>query len=124
MAAWRKAGEIMAFRENELAAVEKSLYAFLQRKRPPEHIRSKVDIGFKISGQSIELIEIRPRWDKPSVYEQHSFARTTFIRTQNIWKLFWLRANMKWHPYTPRLFTSLDDVLTAIEQDEYGCFFG
>ena len=31
---------------------------------------------------------------------------------------------MKWHPYTPALFTSIDEVLTVIEQDEHGCFFG
>jgi hypothetical protein len=68
MATWRKAGAIMTFRKNELAAVEKALPAFLQRKRPLEHVRSKVDIGFKISGQSIELVEIRPHWDKPSVH--------------------------------------------------------
>jgi hypothetical protein len=59
MATWRRAGAIMTFRKNELAAVEKALHAFLQRKRPPEHIRSKLDIGFKIIGQSIELVEIR-----------------------------------------------------------------
>jgi hypothetical protein len=69
MATWRKAGAIMTFRKNELAAVEKALPAFLQRKRPLEHVRSKVDIGFKISGQSIELVEIRPHWDKPSVHK-------------------------------------------------------
>lgn len=75
-----------------------------------------MDIGFKISDQRIELVEIRLHWDKPSVYEQHPRAGTTFIKTQNIWKLFWLRVNMKWHSYTPALFTSIDEVLTTISE--------
>lgn len=38
--------------------------AFLERKRPPEHIRPKLDIGYKIGGQSIH--EIRPFWNDSS----------------------------------------------------------
>lgn len=37
--------------------------AFLERKRPPEHIRPKLDIGYKIEDQSIIIYEIRQFWN-------------------------------------------------------------
>ena len=114
----------MTFRESELAMIEKALYAFLERKRPPEYIRPKLDFGFRISGQNVELVEIRPRWDNPSVYEQQPFARATFIRSQNAWKLFWRRADLKWHAYQTSMVETIDEVLAIVEKDEYGCFFG
>lgn len=40
--------------------------AFLARKRPPEHIRQQLDMGYKIDGQSIIIHEIRPFWDDSS----------------------------------------------------------
>jgi hypothetical protein len=48
--------------EVELARVRRAMDAFMQQRRPPLHIRSKVDLGFRVIGQSIEIFEIRPPW--------------------------------------------------------------
>jgi hypothetical protein len=52
----------VAFAKVELARVRKALDAFMQQRWPPPHIRPKFDLGFRISGQSVEIFEIRPRW--------------------------------------------------------------
>ena len=48
-----------------LDAIE-ALENFVERIRPPLHIREKLDIGYKIEDQSIFVFEIRPKFLKPS----------------------------------------------------------
>ena len=57
----------MAFNELEGKRIEKAMAAFLSVRRPPPHIRPELDIGYRLNGQSVELLEIRPQWDNPSV---------------------------------------------------------
>jgi hypothetical protein len=45
----------VAFAEIELARVRRALNAFMQQRRPPPHIRPKLDLGFRISGQNVEI---------------------------------------------------------------------
>ena len=52
---------------------------FIARRRPPEHIREKLDIGYNIQEQSITIIEIRPQWDNPKIIREHPVAKTTFV---------------------------------------------
>lgn len=69
--------------------------AFLERKRPPEHIRPKLDIGYRIEGQSIILHTIRPFWNDASKIQHSDVAKATFIKAKNHWKVFWLRAEIR-----------------------------
>ena len=39
--------------------------AFIKKIRPPKEIRDKLDIGYRIDGQIIEIFEIRPNWANP-----------------------------------------------------------
>lgn len=52
----------MDLSEIELARVRKALDAFMAKRRPPVHIREKLDLGSRISGQSVEIFEVRPAW--------------------------------------------------------------
>jgi len=89
----------MAFSEFELKKIEKALATFLKIRRPPPEIRSEVDLGYRLSGQSLELFEIRPQWDNPSIIREHPFAKATYVTTQKSWKIFLHRADLKWHGY-------------------------
>jgi hypothetical protein len=115
----------MALNDIERKRIEKTVGVFIEKRRPAPHIRPKLDFGFRISGQSVELFEIRPQWDRPEVMRESSFAKTTFVRTQGIWKVYWKRADLKWHSYglTPEVAT-IGDFLAVVQDDEYGCFFG
>ncbi len=98
---------------------------FIARIRPPEHIRPELDIGYKIDEQSIIVFEIRPQWDKPEVIREHPVAKTTFVKAKNHWKIFWLRADLKWHSYKPKpTVMSINEFIKVVEQDEHRCFWG
>lgn len=115
----------MALNDIERKKIEKAVGAFIEKRRPPPPIRPKLDFGFRISGQSVEIFEIRPQWDNPAIKRESPCAKTTFVRTQNIWKIYWMRADLKWHGYEPDArLASIEDALAVIWQDEYGCFFG
>jgi len=92
----------MAFSELEQARVNKLLSEWLERRRPPPHIRSQLDLGYRIYGQSIELFEVRPAWrGKPGQKVEHAIAKATYIKSHELWRIYWQRADMKWHRYEP-----------------------
>ena len=86
----------MALTELETRRVAKALDELVSRKRPPAHLR-----------------------------DQRPFAKATWIRTQNVWKIYWQRADLKWHSYEPvATVQSIHGFCTAVEDDPYGCFWG
>lgn len=98
---------------------------FLARKRPPEHIRPKLDIDYKIEEQSIIIFEIRPQWDKPEIIREHAIAKTTFVKAKNQWKVFWMQADLKWHSYTPKpIVIFIEEFIKLVEEDKQHCFWG
>lgn len=115
----------MALSELELKRCEKVLAAFMDRRRPPPGIRRKLDLGYRINGQSVELFEVRPDWQDQTKTMETPVARATFVRTQNCWKVFWMRRDSKWHGYEPNPeVQALEAFLHVVDRDEYGCFFG
>lgn len=115
----------MALNELETARAKKALGEFMDRRRPPPHVRDQLDLGYRITGQSVELFEIRPVWDRPSEKMERPFAKATFVRTQNVWRVYWRRADLRWHLYEPAAEVSgLPEFLSAVEADSYGCFWG
>lgn len=115
----------MALNDIERKRIEKVVDAFVQKRRPPPHIRPKLDIGFRVAGQSVEIFEIRPRWNKFDVKIEESVAKATFVRSESQWKIFWKRADLKWHGYEQLpVLDSLEKFLDAVEKDEYSCFWG
>jgi hypothetical protein len=115
----------MALTQAELAQCKKALAQFLERRRPPEHLRDKLDIGCRIGGQSVEIFEIRPDWQDESKKIEIPVAKATFVRTRNHWKVLWMRRDLKWHAYEPNAEVhSLEAFLNVVHRDQYFCFFG
>jgi hypothetical protein len=116
----------MALTELEAARVRRALDAFLAKRRPPARLRSQLDLGYRISNQTVEIIETRPRWrGKPGEVMEHGIAKATFVRCRGTWRLFWLRQTLKWHSYEPAAeVRSIDEVCRIIDEDQFGCFFG
>ena len=115
----------MALSEFEIKKVEYAAEAFLSVKRPPPHVRPQLDIGYRIENQSIEIFEIRPDWQDASVILEHSFAKATYVKTQQAWKIFWQRADLKWHSYDPvASVKSIEKFFDAVVDDPHGCFWG
>lgn len=115
----------MAFSELELKCCEKAVEAFMQVRRPPPQIRNELDLRYRIKGQSIELFEVRPDWRDPEKTMETPVAKATYVRTQGVWKVYWQRADLKWHRYDPHgEVKSVEEFLNVVDVDQYGCFFG
>ena len=116
----------MAFSEMEQKRCEKIVSAYVEQRRPPPHIRKELDISFRFKGQSVELFEVRPTWQgKPGEFTEHGIFKATFVKRSGTWKLYWLRADLKWHRYEPDPeVETLEDALAVCERDQYGCFYG
>lgn len=116
---------IVALTELELKRCEKALTDFMARRRPAPHLRDQLDVGYRINGQSIEIFEIRPDWKDDSVRQEFPVAKATFVRTKGLWKVYWMRADLKWHGYAPKAeVNTLKEFLGAVDRDEHACFFG
>jgi hypothetical protein len=116
----------MAFSEFETRRLEKVVGAFVERHRPPPHIRPRLDLAYRVTGQSVEIFELRPKWrGEPDERMEHSVAKATYVRSREIWKIFWKRADLKWHAYPPApQVGSIERFLALIAEDRHGCFFG
>ena len=115
----------MAISEFEIKRTEKLVGQFVENRRPEPHIRSQLDIGFRLDGQSFEIFEIRPQWNNPSKTIEGPVAKATYVKSRKTWKLFWKRADNQWHSYKSfPTSKSLEKILEAIDTDEFGCFWG
>ncbi len=98
---------------------------YIENVRPPEHIRAKLDIGYTIENQSIILVEIRPSFKTPLTVQEFGYAKTTFVKNKNCWRVYWMHADFEWHTYEPMpAVSSLLDFLQLVDEDTHHCFKG
>lgn len=88
-------------------------------------IRDAVREGQRVEGQSVELFFVRPVWDDPSQETEESIAKATLVRSRGKWRVYWKRADLRWHSYANKPeVNSLRDFLQLVDEDRYCCFFG
>ncbi|MEP6880985.1 MAG: DUF3024 domain-containing protein [Dokdonella sp.] len=116
----------MAFSEFEVARVRKTVGDFVEKRRPPPSIRPQLDLGFHVDGQSVVLFELRPVWrGAPGELLERPYAKATWVKASRTWKVFWQRADLKWHRYVPLASArTIEEFLNAVAADEYHCFLG
>lgn len=117
---------LMAFNEAESRNVAQALEGFLDRKRPPPEIRHELDLAYRVEDQSVLLFEVRPAWrGPPGVTIEIPIAKTTYVRKHDHWRVYWQRADLKWHRYDPaQEVRTIEAFLNLVERDEYSAFFG
>ena len=49
-------------------------------------------------------------------------CKITYVKKSGIWKLYWMRADLKWHPY--KEFGDLNKLLEEVKADPNSCFWG
>ncbi len=101
-----------------------ALEIFLDRRRPPEEMRDNLDLAYRIEGQSIFIYTIREHWMIEGEKIESSIAKTTWVHSQQVWKIYWLRGNLKWYPYDPPTVKTIQEFLNIVHQDPHGCFWG
>jgi hypothetical protein len=112
------------FSSQELAEVHDLMRRLFSDRCNPE-VMDKVYLTYRIEDQTVILCEVRPSVRDPAIKSVSDDAKFTFVRSRGVWKLYWMRANMKWARYEPaRSRKSLRAILKVVDQDERGCFFG
>jgi hypothetical protein len=115
----------MALTEKQIKDVTAAGEGFLEKRRPPVEIRSQLDLAYRIQGQSVLVYELRPGWNNPAEINEEPVAKTTFVKTQNHWKVYWMRADLKWHSYSPKpTVKTIQAFFKLVDDDSYACFFG
>lgn len=98
---------------------------YLEKTRPPENMRHQIDIGYQIENQSVILFEARPFWNNPAQIMQEPYAKATYVKSKNAWKIYWMRSDSNWYGYEPHPeVSSLGEFLAIVDKDEYCCFKG
>jgi hypothetical protein len=114
----------MALSEFENKRFEKPVKAYCVSKYPA-HIRDQLYLDYEIKDQSIILFTVRPRWNNPSETVKGMIAKATYVKSKKVWKLYWQRADLKWHSYPPKpKVKSVEEFLRIVEADDHSCFYG
>lgn len=115
----------MALSEFEEALASVKVAEFIERRRPPKHRRSRLDLGFRIENQSVVIFEVTPHFRNPGKMVETPIAKTTYTKAAQIWKVYWQRADLKWHRYEPvPEVATLEEFLAVVDADDYCCFWG
>ena len=52
-------------------------------------------------------------------------AKGTLVKATGEWRVYWQRADLKWHRYDPApSVASLDEFVKLVGEDENACFWG
>ncbi len=115
----------MAISEFEEKRCAKLIRAYIEKHRPPVHMRKEIDLSFRVKNQSVEIFEVRPLWNNPGTSIEEAVAKATYVKSKKIWKIYWQMADLKWHSYKPvPAVKSLEDFIEVVENDEHACFYG
>ena len=115
----------MALSELEMKRTESIVEEFIEKRRPPQEIRDRVDLNYRLKDQTVEIFEIRPVFKNPSKKTEMSIAKATYVRTKNAWEIYWQQANQKWISYEPVPEVKyIIDFIEVVDKDEFGCFWG
>ena len=102
----------MALTELERARARKTVSAFVEGRRPPHHLRQQVDLAFRLSGQSVEIFEVRQVYGgEPGERIELPVAKATYVRTvrKNGTISFSSAIGVPIVPDNPGIFTACDD---------------
>jgi len=114
----------MAFTEIEFDEIQNEMNTFITKRGPPENIRDQVDLDYKIDKQSVVLFEKRKMINQIGMTDV-PIAKATFVKTEKKWKIYWQRADLKWHSYNPKKeVKTIKSFIAIVDEDKFGCFWG
>ena len=115
----------MALSTDDLGDIDLIIGQWCLDKVPPE-LKKKIDYDYEVDGQSVTLFEVRPMWrGRPGQTTRSPFAKFRFVKSSQLWHIYWMRQTGKWESYEPASAAcGLEEALDIIELDSYGCFFG
>ena len=114
----------MAFDELELKRIESGIGGLCKR-RSPTHLGNEFRLEYRVNGHEVEVVERRANWRGSGSPTETPVAKLKFVRSTGEWRLYWMRADQKWHGYKPMPASfDLSDLVDEIDEDPNACFFG
>ena len=98
----------MDFTNSQLVQIEASMADFLLRRRPLKPLRDHVDVTYRIKRRTVVIYEVRIcGWNRRRKIKS-PVAKATCWRNPNRLKIYWHRADMRWHCCDPHPEAGLD----------------
>ncbi|WP_396190830.1 DUF3024 domain-containing protein [Flavobacterium sp.] len=107
-----------------ISIIENTIKTNVENIRPPVEVRNQLDIGFSFENNVLFLFEIRPNFMDETIIMNIEFAKARYYKSQEIWKVYWKRANGNWELYQTPEVSTIDAFFKIVKEDKYGCFFG
>lgn len=106
--------------------IEKQIEQFIETIRPEEEaIRKQLDIGFNYKNYTLEIFEVRPAWNNENEITHTPIAKTRYVKTQKVWKIYWIRASGQWEAYPPqKQVKTIQEFFEILKEDKHACFWG
>ncbi len=113
----------MPLSDTQRAHVSKMLDAYCDRV--PVAVRDKLQLKYRIQGNTVVLFEWRPRWDDPNEWLEENVAKFQFVQSAGRWRLFCQLRDLKWHRYDllPEA-AAFGQLLNEVDRDPTGIFKG
>lgn len=110
---------------NEINFIEKQIDMNIEAMRPPLDIRDQMDIGYRFEKNTLEVFELRPDWQDESKKIETPVAKSRYVKTQKVWKIYWMRGTLKWEGYKPKPeVKTIQEFFQVLNDDTFGCFWG
>jgi hypothetical protein len=114
----------MAFSELELKVIDRTVGALCRRKSLPQ-FADELRIVYEVDGNSVSIFEERPPWNGVGEWTRQGIARFRCVRSRRLWRLYWMRQDLKWHLFKSGLATpNLAELAALVEENRYGAFLG
>jgi hypothetical protein len=114
----------MSFSEIELKHIENTVGEMCKR-RSPVHISDELRTVYVVKGHDVTVYEERPHWKNPQKWTSEPIAKFKYTRNQNVWKLYWMRQDLRWHLYEPLPESAtIEGLVVEVDKDPHGAFFG
>jgi len=103
--------------------VEQKLAKYCETKVPKQY-QDQIKLSYKFNGNTVFLIESRPRFRSNDWYEM-KIAKFKYDPSDGTWELFCADRNDKWHSYIETEHEKdFHLLLNAVEEDVTGIFWG
>ena len=114
----------MAFSEIELKYIENTV-GRMCKQRSPVHLSDQLRTVYVVKGHGVTVYEERPHWKNPQKWISSGIAKFKYTRKQDVWKLYWMRQDLKWHLYEPFPESrTIGRLVAEVDKDPHGAFFG
>lgn len=96
-------------------------------ERVPQRVRDQVRLDCEVASGHLTIVECRAPWREDLGHEWTRFpvARLRYTKATKTWRVYWRDRNLRFHAYDRiRPSASINDLLTELDRDPTGIFWG